>query len=505
MELLGDHGKTTKSDAMHTTYGHRGEALASIVAVSARVLLASKTSSSLEKEWRGGSVVRFGRAAFATGRGTTIVVEGLLHRLPVRRRLAGGDADVLAIRKCVDRVALMHPQVRFCVELQGVGDAAAGSLGTALSSVISPVCGVRERLQQVMGGLHVASLTEFSNSIGDEKGSDIVARGLTTLPGQDSQSSARFVFVFVNGRYVDRTPVNKLIETVYSSCGDVAEGRPTTSFSGPTAVAAVAAGVSWPIMVLQIQCRPQAYDIGYSPDRTIVEFKDWRQVVGCVRAALEDAITAEMPHLAPAFQGLSSAFRFARHSEETEGRLSSRSEVDATMSPKGCPCDSSSSASTSPTPQSPCSQSSCTDDGCDARAGTGHAPSFRHASASHRSPRFREKRTLALRQAHRVHDSRSLCLRSLRAVNQTRLDAAQDVEQPRDRLLGKCLRARTSQDTALRALKKRRTAEGLLINTRLKRQLQVAPQASSGSKPDLSPTQLRHRNCSMLRRRGAGV
>eukprot|EP00928_Gymnodinium_smaydae_P089325 TRINITY_DN7330_c0_g1_i4.p1 TRINITY_DN7330_c0_g1~~TRINITY_DN7330_c0_g1_i4.p1 ORF type:complete len:190 (-),score=20.20 TRINITY_DN7330_c0_g1_i4:255-824(-) len=60
-------------------------------------------------------------------------------------------------------------------------------------------------------------------------------------------------------------------------------------------------------MILDLRCSSESYDIGYEPDRTTVQFHDWRMPLRCVRSALRRVLLARSPLFEAAFRNTSSA------------------------------------------------------------------------------------------------------------------------------------------------------------------------------------------------------
>eukprot|EP00927_Polykrikos_kofoidii_P079075 TRINITY_DN75862_c0_g1_i1.p1 TRINITY_DN75862_c0_g1~~TRINITY_DN75862_c0_g1_i1.p1 ORF type:complete len:678 (-),score=88.34 TRINITY_DN75862_c0_g1_i1:54-2087(-) len=351
----------TATVVAQVSYGHRGEALHALRYVASTLEVFSTTDTvstatactsaatnglthdkrvaiggkTWHKEWRNGSVVSCGAITYRRSRGTTVRAKNLLGTLPVRRRAAADAGNQgSAARRCIERLSLMHPHVMFHFEELGTGAGAAASSSStealALPLQLWPAKSLAERITQVLGIGCLKSLTELSSfSSGAVRASSRETRftrgrregsvrlchaplvhatysveGVVTLPGEESHPSSRFVFVFVNGRFVENTPIHGLVGRLYSRCADLLAGRPITGgMKGPLSIAAAAAGDSWPTLVLNVRCRPDSYDIGCCPDRTVVEFRDWREPLACVANALQNVLTRHSPLFANVFRG----------------------------------------------------------------------------------------------------------------------------------------------------------------------------------------------------------
>eukprot|EP00928_Gymnodinium_smaydae_P089324 TRINITY_DN7330_c0_g1_i2.p1 TRINITY_DN7330_c0_g1~~TRINITY_DN7330_c0_g1_i2.p1 ORF type:complete len:601 (-),score=101.33 TRINITY_DN7330_c0_g1_i2:148-1950(-) len=335
---LAESGGTSRPEAASVTsavggwrtYGLRGEALYALRAVAGCLAISSKaagdpTAETWTKEFRAGAVRACGPArSCPRGTGTTVRVEGLLAALPVRQRYLANDAAawVVAAKRCLERIALMHPRVRFHFEEVGVGVAAKASAIASSAShgdctraacgrtslELPPAGSLTARLAQVLGPGCPRKFVELPDPHSDRGDENWSCRleGAITLPGEDVQATDRFVFIFVNGRCVERTRIHHLVGEIYGYCACILAGRHFER-AGPVSIAAAAGGASWPAMILDLRCSSESYDIGYEPDRTTVQFHDWRMPLRCVRSALRRVLLARSPLFEAAFRNTSSA------------------------------------------------------------------------------------------------------------------------------------------------------------------------------------------------------
>lgn len=295
----GDFAGTPASAARLN--GHSGGTLAALRAVAGRLVIDSKVklpralgescgsasgrdgfannkvaaahSQTWRKEFIKSSVVSCGISGCPRGPGTTVLAEGILDALPVRRNSAAQtSSDIAAARQCVERISLMRPRVH--IQFQPLG-----GLARSCRLDMPPVGDVLARMGQVLGEESRVSLFAISQPRG---GSACWLEGAASMP-EEGQSSDRFMFLFVNGRYIDKTPLHRVVVDLYNRCADMLTGRTMT---GPTSIADVAAGHIWPACVLNLRCCPSAYDFAYSPGHATVEFRDWVAVLRCTQRAL---------------------------------------------------------------------------------------------------------------------------------------------------------------------------------------------------------------------------
>jgi DNA mismatch repair protein MutL len=169
-----------------STLGFRGEALASIAAVSELVLKTSDgtAEAGTQVERKGGDLVSISDVAFP--RGTSIEVRDLFFNLPARRKFLRSDqSEVGLITRYLSGVALAYPEVRF-------------SLVQARREILNcpPVGSHKERIFQLYGKAVLESLLEINF---EEGGSRLFGHGSRPPAGRPDKTHQLF---FVNKRPV---------------------------------------------------------------------------------------------------------------------------------------------------------------------------------------------------------------------------------------------------------------------------------------------------------------
>lgn len=241
------------------TLGFRGEALASISAVS-RVTMLTKTAQELagtEAVVEGGSTVTVSDAGCPVG--TTILVRDLFYNTPARMKFLKKDvAEGNAVAACVQRVALSHPEVSFRLireqktVLHTAGDA----------SLLSCAYGV-------FGREFAAGLIETAHDY-----AGVSVKGLVSKP-EESRSTRGMQHFFVNGRYVRTRTAMAALEEAFK--GSIMVGR-------------------FPSCVLHIAVAYDTVDVNVHPAKIEVRFVNERAVFDAVYFAVKNAlIKADMP------------------------------------------------------------------------------------------------------------------------------------------------------------------------------------------------------------------
>ena len=168
------------------TLGFRGEALASIAAVSS-VILASRVSgedAATEIELIEGAVV--GRKLRGADLGTSVTARGLFENFPARRKfLASPSSEASRVRAMVQRYALAYPDVAWSLSVDGRVSISTSGSGSLVDAVA-----------EVYGAEVAGAMIEVDAAL-----EDTAVRGLAAAPHL-SRSSRSHITVFVNGRWV---------------------------------------------------------------------------------------------------------------------------------------------------------------------------------------------------------------------------------------------------------------------------------------------------------------
>ncbi len=249
--------------------GFRGEALASIAAVS-RVVLVTKMSSedaATEIEVSEGELLRVAPAGAADG--TSVTVRDLFASLPARRKfLSSASAEATRVRTLVQRYALAYPGVAFELKVDGrkaVSTSGSGALLDAVAQVYTPDLAAEMIAVQ-----------------GDRPGL-ISLTGLAGAPTV-SRSSRAHISLFVNGRWIQSGSLGHAVEQAYH--GFMGERR-------------------HPVAVLGIRVDPSDLDVNVHPAKVEVRFRRGREVYAEVQRAVREALTQYAP--VPAMRGEGSA------------------------------------------------------------------------------------------------------------------------------------------------------------------------------------------------------
>lgn len=255
--------KITKSDdlfALHTL-GFRGEALASIAAVSKLTL----TTKSIHEESgtravnEGGEIKGITEAA--SPQGTTIVARELFYNTPVRLKfLKKPTTEASKVAEVIARLILAHPDVSFRLIHNGKQIYASSGNGDLRSAVFS------------LYGRETASAMIPVKSEGS-----ISVNGLVGVGLQARSNRARQTFI-VNGRTIRSQVLTQALE-------DGCRERVTIGH--------------YPICVLNIDMPTNTVDVNVHPNKLEVRFSDEHLVYENVCGAVADSFSVSPLKSAP--------------------------------------------------------------------------------------------------------------------------------------------------------------------------------------------------------------
>jgi DNA mismatch repair protein MutL len=236
------------------TLGFRGEALASIAAVSRFVLAsAAEDGRGTEVEVHGGRI----RAVreIARARGTEIRVERLFVNMPARRKFLRSEATELAhVAKCVTRLALAHANVRFTLDHDGHRMLQA-----------NPSERLVERVAQIHGPDFARKLLPFELARDGMRVFGLAGRPTDGQPRRDGQH------VFVNRRPVQDRVLAHAVHEAYGNT--MPRGR-------------------HPWLFLLLDCPPALVDVNVHPQKSEVRYREPSRINDLARDALVGVLSA---------------------------------------------------------------------------------------------------------------------------------------------------------------------------------------------------------------------
>jgi DNA mismatch repair protein MutL len=244
------------------SYGFRGEALASIAAVSDLQIVTRTPNSNHGARIR----VRHGRGEpvepTAAAPGTVITVRDLFANVPARQKFLRKDSTEAAyVQRTVTAGALATPGVRFELIIDGKRVLSTDGSGD-LSNTLVGILGA-----DIAGHMvPIASSPEADNEDPDRPNIEVDGYiGLPTITRGNRQQ----MFVTVNRRWIDHRPLSFAIEQAYHSL--IMAGR-------------------FPIVVLNIAVPPGRLDVNVHPTKREVRFSDERLIFKVLQSAVRETL-----------------------------------------------------------------------------------------------------------------------------------------------------------------------------------------------------------------------
>lgn len=236
-----------------STMGFRGEALASICAVSS-VEVVSRTEDAEEgayMEIEHGAPSK--KEEVACNRGTSMVVKNLFANVPARMKFLRKDSTEAGyVTDLMGRIAMSRPDIAFRYICDGKEVFSTSGDGRLKNAILN-IYGI-----------------EFAKSIYDV---DYEEHGVHVFGAAGKSETARGnrtrQTLFVNGRYIKNHVIAKVVEEAYRNVLMV--GR-------------------FPFFVLNIELSPELVDVNVHPAKTEIKFANEQEIYSIVNRAVKNAI-----------------------------------------------------------------------------------------------------------------------------------------------------------------------------------------------------------------------
>ena len=235
------------------TYGFRGEALASIAAVS------EVTLKTRRREDETGTCIEYADSKLlsvsetASAAGADFSVRNLFYNVPARRKFLKSDAsEFRKILSEFNRIALTHPELslRLVHNDRDVHN-------------LPPAQSLKMRIADLMGKEPAKELVSISTETSVLCMSGFIGKPENAKKVQPNQ------FFFVNGRFFRSAYLHKAVMRAYE--GLVAQGTSPSYF-------------------LYVKCDPGTVDVNIHPSKTEVKFEEEQVVFQIVYAGVKEAL-----------------------------------------------------------------------------------------------------------------------------------------------------------------------------------------------------------------------
>lgn len=235
-----------------STMGFRGEALASIAAISKMTLLtALENASAIEWEAEAGKILRVGPSARA--RGTTIEVRSLFYNVPARKKFQKSAAACSAeVTRVMTQMALGNPEVGFSLIQQG----------REIFSV-PPQDTLQNRAGVLLGKEFLLTTRPFSMNEKEFLGSGLISDPLHSRQNRSGQ------YLFINRRPVMCMPVAYALRDAYGT--RIGSDR-------------------HPVYLLHLSIPAHLVDVNVHPQKREIRLKDESLLKYALHSAVNDAL-----------------------------------------------------------------------------------------------------------------------------------------------------------------------------------------------------------------------
>ena len=236
-----------------TTFGFRGEALASIAAVAEVTLKTRRQEDVVGCQVEFADSKHLSTEEIACPQGANFAVRNLFYNVPARRKFLKSDAvELKHIVEEFTRVALTRPDVGFTLSHNGRD-----------IHVLRPAKSHKYRIQDLLGSSAVDKVVDIAAET-----SVVSVNGYVCRPDL-ARKTVGNQFFFVNGRYFRSPYLHKAVMRAYE--GMVSEGAVPSYF-------------------IWLKVDPRSMDVNIHPTKTEIKFEDdsviFQVLSACIREAL---------------------------------------------------------------------------------------------------------------------------------------------------------------------------------------------------------------------------
>lgn len=269
----------TELEGQLDKFGFRGEAVASLREVSGLLNITSRAQSSSNtycKVFAHGKSTSVGLTADQRpSHGTTITVQDFLYNMPVRKKRIKESVDFEEMKTQLESLALVHPHVSFSLR-----NDASGKLILQTRKCQNTV----EAFKSLFGIKVASSLRpiEFSKS----------NINITGFIGKEVYHQKTLQFLYINDRLIVKTKLHKLINMILAKSFLLKAPGPWLNLPIPKDMNE-RFGLPMPkkskhaVFIINLKCPYTEYDITLDPRKTLVQFKNWDQVLHCVEEGVK--------------------------------------------------------------------------------------------------------------------------------------------------------------------------------------------------------------------------
>ncbi|HBV21211.1 MAG TPA: DNA mismatch repair endonuclease MutL [Nitrosomonas sp.] len=237
-----------------TSLGFRGEALASISAISTLTLTSQKAGQihAWQVQVDGKSITQPQPASLT--KGTVVDAHNLYSNIPARRKFLKTEAtEYVHCEEVIKRMALVQPDIEFSLHHNG-----------KLRHQFR-IADILQRIESVLGGEFIQSVSPIN-----ERAADIRIHGVVALPAY-SRASRDKQYFFVNNRFVRDKLISHAIREAYRDVLHLDR---------------------YPSFVLFLEINPADVDVNVHPTKTEIRFRDPRALHQFIFHSINKSLSA---------------------------------------------------------------------------------------------------------------------------------------------------------------------------------------------------------------------
>jgi DNA mismatch repair protein MutL len=236
-----------------STFGFRGEALASIAAVAEVTLKTRTADEEVGCQVEFAASIHNSTTETAAPRGTNIAVRNLFYNVPARRKFLKSDnVEFKHIVEEFTKVALTRPEIGFTLNHNGKD-----------IFVLKPAKSLKFRIMDLLGASVVGDVVDVCADT-----SVVSLRGFAGRP-DTAKKTLGTQFFFVNGRYFRSPYMHKAVMKAYE--GMVPDGVTPSYF-------------------LYLNVDPHSVDVNISPTKSEVKFEDDSFIFQVIYASVKETL-----------------------------------------------------------------------------------------------------------------------------------------------------------------------------------------------------------------------
>ena len=242
------------------TLGFRGEALASIAAVSKVEVITKPESEEIGTRYciEAGEETLIDDAGCPSG--TTVVVRDLFFCTPARMKFLKKDvSEGNTVSGVIEKIALSHPDISFRFIRDGKQTVLTSGSGDLMTVV-----------REIFGKEFAKTMIHVSGEV-----DGIKVNGLISVP-HSSRPNRNMQFFFINGRFVKTVTGSAALSEAYKN--SIMVGK-------------------FPSCVLNLSINPNTVDVNVHPAKTEVRFSNEKAVFSAVYFACKNALSNDSSHV----------------------------------------------------------------------------------------------------------------------------------------------------------------------------------------------------------------